>query len=273
MNLEAEWLSEIRQLTNRISTIFITGTEFTSVIDSLLTRPNCPLSGLLYEILCPPPFGNQAAGRSVEGSPDVQTIQLEDNRQTQFRIKKWAKDNMSSLANRLDRSFEDLFKSYWKSNLRTQSAGMFDLKRVAEATEFARRTVEGCRLEGKHCALLFADLDNFKMVNDQISHEEGNRVIKEFGAALESICKDKAILLHNGGDEFVALIPGGGGEEVVILAYEIWSAVRKYDFHTSGIELGVSCGLASTDEDKAKDSFDGLLVRADQALNDYGRNL
>jgi diguanylate cyclase (GGDEF)-like protein len=148
---------------------------------------------------------------------------------------------------------------------------MLDLKREVEAGNLARRTVEYYRLEQKHCALLYADLDNFGQVNKLISQQEGSRVIRELGAVLELVCSEEAILLHDGGDEFVALIPGGCGEDIVILAYEIWRAVKNHDFKTPQVDLGLSCGLATTEKDEEKSTFECLVQTANKALTEYAK--
>lgn len=271
MSTETNWESELRQEIERLSNVFITGKQFRSIIQTLLKSPDCPVAGLQFEILCPEPFASKTLGNPGQGPPDARTIPVNDDRDTKCRIYTWAKPGVASNPTELEECWESLFGSYWKPQLRTKSAGMFDLKLKGEVRNLARRTVERCRRREEHSALLFADLDNFGQVNKLITYAEGNRVIKEFGAVLESVCSEAAILLHYGGDEFIALIPGGSGEEIVLLAYEIWQGVGAHDFKTPGVELGVSCGLATTEEDEEKRTFDELEQAANKALNGYAK--
>jgi len=60
---------------------------------------------------------------------------------------------------------------------------------------------------GEPFAVLFADLDRFKSINDRFGHEEGDRVLAAAAASLRSALRASDILLRWGGEEFVALLP------------------------------------------------------------------
>ncbi len=54
--------------------------------------------------------------------------------------------------------------------------------------------------------LMFADLDNFKTVNDQFGHEMGDKVLRHFSDMARSSFRKSDILARYGGDEFVMLL-------------------------------------------------------------------
>lgn len=56
-------------------------------------------------------------------------------------------------------------------------------------------------------ALLFLDIDNFKMINDTFGHSFGDEVLKQLGADLQKKCKGNNVVARFGGDEFVILKP------------------------------------------------------------------
>ena len=66
---------------------------------------------------------------------------------------------------------------------------------------------------GRQLALLFADIDDFKRVNDTLGHEAGDEVLVQFAnrirGAVERLGGDEALLARFGGDEFVILIQNG----------------------------------------------------------------
>ena len=63
-------------------------------------------------------------------------------------------------------------------------------------------------------ALLFADVDDFKRVNDTIGHDAGDEVLMQFSSRIRDVIDrqagEGAVLARFGGDEFVVLLPGTG---------------------------------------------------------------
>jgi diguanylate cyclase (GGDEF)-like protein/putative nucleotidyltransferase with HDIG domain len=57
-------------------------------------------------------------------------------------------------------------------------------------------------------AILVADLDGFKQVNDRFGHLEGNKALRAVAAGLKSACREYDYVARMGGDEFVVLLPG-----------------------------------------------------------------
>jgi diguanylate cyclase (GGDEF)-like protein len=55
------------------------------------------------------------------------------------------------------------------------------------------------------CAVIYADIDGLKLVNDQLGHEMGDRLIRDTAAVLRESLRDTDVLARLGGDEFVAL--------------------------------------------------------------------
>lgn len=110
---------------------------------------------------------------------------------------------------------------------------------------------------------VFADLDNFKAVNDTHGHEQGDEVLRRFADTAQSIFRKSDILARYGGDEFVMVLPNTSLEAAE-------SAVRRLqnDFgnwaRNSGLQTGVSAGLAIAA--KGKNNIEDILSRADAEL-------
>lgn len=265
-----DWEGFLLSETERLREVFVTQPQFEQVIEQLLANPDCPLSGLQFEVDCPRPYQSFLIGVAGPSTGDgTRSFSPHDNRSTECRAHFWRETGKTAPA-KLDLELEGLFEAYWKPQLRTTSAGMPDLKRDNDARVQAQRTVDASIRDRRPCSVLYCDLDNFGRVNKEISHDEGNRIIKEFSAILEDVVRNEATVLHDGGDEFVVLVPGRGGNRAIGLAFCIKKAIDGHDFNSKGIELGVSVGIA-TSETTEVPTFDDLLSRSDRALKDHAK--
>jgi GGDEF domain-containing protein len=60
---------------------------------------------------------------------------------------------------------------------------------------------------GTVVSLIIADIDDFKVVNDQCGHQEGDKVLTELAEAIEEVTRDSDICCRYGGEEFVVILP------------------------------------------------------------------
>jgi diguanylate cyclase (GGDEF)-like protein len=115
-------------------------------------------------------------------------------------------------------------------------------------------------------AVLFCDLDGFKVVNDNFGHDAGDAVLVEVALRLRGAVRDGDTVARYGGDEFVVLCAGDvDSEGLVALADRIDATVREpVVVDGTSASLGVSVGIAeawTTDDDL------GLVtLRADRAM-------
>lgn len=124
-------------------------------------------------------------------------------------------------------------------------------------------------------ALMFLDLDRFKMINDMLGHDVGDKVLVEVSARIKKSLREEDTVARLGGDEFVLLLPhieqpegiGKVAERICrILSQPI--VVGTGEFHVTA-----SIGIALFPQD-GKD-IDSLLKSADTALykaKELGRN-
>ncbi len=119
--------------------------------------------------------------------------------------------------------------------------------------------------------LLIMDLDNFKLINDQLGHPEGDAVLKQFAVMLEEFFnRNSDIVARIGGDEFAVFIGRAIGEtEAEVMLQKFLSIVHQnFDEKYAKQELSLSIGGNFVKEDK---NYDILYQGADNALYEVKR--
>jgi diguanylate cyclase (GGDEF)-like protein len=127
---------------------------------------------------------------------------------------------------------------------------------------------------GRAGALLFLDLDNFKLVNDTLGHSAGDKLLVEVSHVLARQLRPNDILARLGGDEFAVLLDGTAMAQAQMLAERLRSAIDGFRFTLDGhsFELGLSVGLVAID---GWQDAHMLLAQADSAMyaaKERGRN-
>lgn len=124
-------------------------------------------------------------------------------------------------------------------------------------------------------AVLFVDLDRFKMVNDTLGHSVGDRLLKEVASRLVHCVREADTVSRQGGDEFIIVLSDVAGPEgaahaadTVLRALEQEFVLGEHIAHVSG-SIGIAMFPADGDE------IDSLLKHADIAMyhaKQEGRN-
>jgi diguanylate cyclase (GGDEF)-like protein len=130
-------------------------------------------------------------------------------------------------------------------------------------------------------ALLVADLDHFKRVNDAHGHQSGDVVLVEAAARLKGSLRASDVLARYGGEEFVAILPDAERETALEIAERCRAALADEAIHLSDghwVTVTGSFGVAILALDAgpvATRDVNSLLGRADRALyaaKNAGRN-
>jgi diguanylate cyclase (GGDEF)-like protein len=115
-------------------------------------------------------------------------------------------------------------------------------------------------------AVMFLDLDRFKVVNDTLGHRVGDMLLRDVATRLTSVLRSNDVLARLGGDEFAIVVRDFESKsDLEALANRLVGAViHPYDISGYHIRSSVSIGIAVGPEDG--ENADDLLMAADLAL-------
>jgi diguanylate cyclase (GGDEF)-like protein/PAS domain S-box-containing protein len=122
------------------------------------------------------------------------------------------------------------------------------------------------RRKKRSVAVLFMDLDGFKVINDSLGHDSGDRLLVEVAKRLGDCLRPEDTLARFGGDEFVVLIEGAGASDAAVrVAERILDELRE-PFALDGRELYVAASMGVGLENDSTKSPEELLREADTSM-------
>jgi diguanylate cyclase (GGDEF)-like protein/PAS domain S-box-containing protein len=133
------------------------------------------------------------------------------------------------------------------------------MERIAQLIAMSAR-------DKRHIAIMFLDLDGFKMVNDTWGHEMGDQVLKTASTRLMGLVRPSDTVARLGGDEFVILLDNPESRDnVAKIASRVIAEINApMNFDGKVAHVGTSIGIAFKAKEAA--SADDLLKNADAAM-------
>ncbi|MFQ5680403.1 MAG: putative bifunctional diguanylate cyclase/phosphodiesterase, partial [Gemmatimonadota bacterium] len=114
-------------------------------------------------------------------------------------------------------------------------------------------------------AVLFVDLDRFKVVNDTLGHVAGDRLLRAVARRFAECMRAEDTLAHHGGDEFVVLLEGVEEEAAVVKVAERLTGTLQEPFEIAGSRLLVTASIGFALAGRG-DPLDAILRNADVAM-------
>jgi diguanylate cyclase (GGDEF)-like protein/PAS domain S-box-containing protein len=132
--------------------------------------------------------------------------------------------------------------------------------------ELLDHAIASARRHDRRCAVLFIDLDRFKVVNDSLGHEAGDLLLKEMAARLGNCMRKSDVVARLGGDEFVVLLEDlEDASAAADVAKKILSAVLapvEILGHECRVTASIGIAMFPTDAEDAA----ALMKNADMAM-------
>ncbi|MBK7353098.1 MAG: EAL domain-containing protein [Nitrosomonas sp.] len=144
-----------------------------------------------------------------------------------------------------------------------------------EAFENRLTKILGAAREDNVHALLYLDLDQFKVVNDTCGHSAGDELLRHITTLLQSQLRTRDTLARLGGDEFGIILEHCSKKDAIKIAQTLREAIQDYRFHwqDKSFTIGVSIGLYPIT--RSGENLSNVLSAADNACyaaKETGRN-
>jgi diguanylate cyclase (GGDEF)-like protein/PAS domain S-box-containing protein len=141
--------------------------------------------------------------------------------------------------------------------------------------EFLERAIARCHRPGRRFAIMFVDLDRFKVINDSLGHESGDALLKVIASRLRASLRSSDVVARFGGDEFVLLVEDVNDRAAVeVVARTLLTAVlQPVQIAEQECRITASIGIALCPDDAQE--AEALLKHADLAMyhaKEQGKN-
>ncbi len=177
--------------------------------------------------------------------------------------------------------YGSLYQSLSESNRELRELSMRDdLTGLPNRRQFSQdlvRNVEMARRIGRCLSCIIVDIDDFKRINDDFGHPEGDSVIRQFGQVIHSAKRAYDTVARLGGDEFAWLLMDADPDQALHAAGRAQHMVNEKTFEVAGdpVKLTASFGVSSL-LPGVEQSADDLVANADRALywgKESGKNI
>jgi diguanylate cyclase (GGDEF)-like protein len=127
------------------------------------------------------------------------------------------------------------------------------------------RAVANANRTGASLAVLYLDLDRFKLVNDSLGHNMGDQLLEAVAQRLRTSLRTADLAARLGGDEFAVLAENTSAEGATVLAERICNAFGD-PFRIGGHDLAVAASIGVVVDEAGHTDADSLLRNADLAM-------
>ena len=144
--------------------------------------------------------------------------------------------------------------------------GLTELPNRLMFNQLLSHAVQGAKRYRKQFAVMFIDLDGFKVVNDTLGHDAGDRLLREIAVRFKHTLRAVDVAARLGGDEFVVMMEDiAAPEQAAVLAQRILEATGK-PFGLASGECRVTASIGICVYPEAGEDEQTLMKNADTAM-------
>lgn len=187
----------------------------------------------------------------MKAKDKVNGIILADNLITKKPITKDDLRMLIMLANQAGLAIENS-QLFEKTVLRAHSDSLTDLWNHGYFQYLFQEELERAKINKDNLSLLAIDIDDFKVYNDTLGHQYGDRILKELATLLKNYSRKMDQVCRYGGEEFMIILPKTDKQEAFLIAERLRQDIEKHVFAYENVlpgkKMTVSIGVAAYPE-------------------------
>ena len=222
---------------------------------------------LLSYVACNERLSQTIKQKSIETSSEVQDLE-------KLRIEaREAKQNNLALRQTV-KELNVLQQKYYQQSIYDSLTKIPNRRYI---TEFLSTNFASAKRYNYSLGVALMDLDYFKSINDNFSHQVGDDVLKQVAQILQSHVRESDAIARFGGEEFLLVFKETSIDDNIIFCERLRLAIEAYDWETiaDGLKITASFGIASLATVAECKHYEDLISFADKKLyesKDKGRN-
>ncbi|HEX4937290.1 MAG TPA: EAL domain-containing protein [Candidatus Kapabacteria bacterium] len=191
------------------------------------------------------------------------------------------KDNLARLVPAVERELRDAEHRNARKEAEQQVAyliyhdSLTDLMNRDQFKKQLETVLENARVHGHEHALLYVDLDQFKIINDTCGHVAGDELLKQIGKVIKGELREQDRVSRMGGDEFGILLWQCNLDEALEAARKVHNAIKEFRFLWNEQRFVISSSIGVVQLNSASTDVEEVLASADMACyaaKDKGRS-
>ncbi len=253
------WKEEIEKYIKEIDNKLISENEFLAIIKQICSIEDCPVNEVLYTIDRAEPYGvkyigNQSLISTHNSKNRIFTEHVKIDTINEITMCLEFKEN-AFLEN--NKYFESLFSSYWKPYAQRDINTLLMPVKQANIKSLLFDTIKKYNYK-KDCAFVFCDIDNFGVLNANVTQSGGDYAMRQLSIILEKYTKD-SILIHRSGDEFIIVHFSDKQHEILEILYAIRREINALSFSYqlyNDIKFTISSGVYFINKNKFNENLE-----------------
>lgn len=203
----------------------------------------------------------------LKGKDKVNGIILADNFITRKQITKDELRMLIMLSNQAGLAIENS-QLYERTVIRAHSDSLTELWNHGYFQYLLHQELERASQVSLPLSLIMLDIDDFKIYNDALGHQWGDKILKELATLLKNQSRKMDYVCRYGGEEFTIILPQTDKREAFLIAERLRENIKNHHFALgdafSDKKLTVSLGVATFPEDGSTASL--LITASDKTL-------